>query len=1599
MRLSRSNLVNTLLVWLPVTIGILLTVSVVTLLHLKNQRDDQVHIALLAKQAEEIIKERFEKYEFGLRGARGAIVAVGHNAITRQQFEHYINTRDIPKEFPGALGFGFIRRVPVAEEGSFVEAVRADGAENFSIRTLTPHNGDRFVIQYIYPIASNKQALGLDIGSERNRRNAAISSARENRAYLTEPITLVQADNKSRRGVLILLPVFPKGYVSNSPDLREQQVVGWSYAPLIIDDVLADLHKVMSEAKIQLRNKNEPTPFYISDAGELNYQPKEKVTRTINVMGQTWLLDLVPSNVIYRTDRWDVNWVLGVGLAFTFILVLAISFFRSNVIYDDGEEDRIPNGVKSFFMFFRSPVFKRTWPPAIVVMLIVFFVVIWLLMEKNKENIANQLVRSNVNVMSILSEIKSQHSRDILFLANNPPVMALKSIQFQNVSVVDGSSEKQWQSRLVDIFKAYMLTSEEVFQVRLITVEKGWKEQVKVQRDGQILKVFDESELQYKSAEPYVINTFDVGAHNVYISDVNLNREYGEIEVPSRPVWRFSTPLFFEDGTPYGLIVVNLNAGGILGRISQEDTYFISNYLTNDTGQYILHPDLDRTFSFEKGGSIRWGDEYQLSSSGLFEVSGTKEFEGENGKVWVIESKLPLESPPSSRFIFMYTVMPQLPFVIQIVWQIIVIGLGILSIAVISGIIQYWLWLSSLVAEKDKWSRQLQEQQAKELIRFKALLESSPEATFIVDRRGVVKMVNDEAISMFGLPREKIEDHSVEQLLPPDLREKHNLYADAYVKKPKNRRMDATRQLFALRANGDEFPVEISLSAVTMDDELLVTVSIRDITERLRTEQQLKVALQEAEKATQAKSAFLANTSHEIRTPLNAIIGLTHLLTNEKLTTTQRLLVDKIYLSGKSLLGIVNDVLDLSKIEADEMTLELLPVELRNFLDEICGVFAIQAEQKQLEFILSLTSDLPDWIEADAVRLQQIIVNLLSNALKFTTIGSINLTAEFKASIVENDQAKSIVRFSVHDTGIGISKDVQSRLFKPFSQADVSTTRRYGGTGLGLSIVSRLVKLMGGDIGVDSAEGKGATFWVDIPFSTPLVDSIESELLSNHQSLYLIAAEDNKEDATHLLSLTRSLGWRTDMVSSGEALVELYISRQEKGLRLPDAIVVDWQMPNLDGIRAIEQLVSHVGEGQLPAVLMLSAFEKQKIQASDTHNSIDTILQKPVTASGIFNAVNNAVSRHSGNSERVLSATMTERINAKWLSNAQILVVDDSETNLEVASYMLERVGAVVDTANSGAIAIDKLKDNAVNYDAVLMDVQMPDMDGLDTTRYIRQTLEMTYLPIIALTAGALVDERRRALAAGMNDFLTKPISPPLLISVLRKQISNYTGKVIEVQELNTLQESTDDWPMIEGLDSTQARELLMDSKSLFFNTLKHLLEDNSNLLSDETMDVDSPGKVELRLSLAGQIHKLRSAAGMIGSQKIHSLASSAEDILRESRTNAKEVLSALSAELKKLKIASKEEVLMWDSRSKDVPVLTGVPKDVSIETAKSLLKMLREQDLMALQVIDEQKNYLYRLLEPENFDLLLDSVNRLNFKQAENILASFLQPTGKNDE
>jgi PAS domain S-box-containing protein len=555
-----------------------------------------------------------------------------------------------------------------------------------------------------------------------------------------------------------------------------------------------------------------------------------------------------------------------------------------------------------------------------------------------------------------------------------------------------------------------------------------------------------------------------------------------------------------------------------------------------------------------------------------------------------------------------------------------------------------------------------------------------------------------------------------------------------------------------------------------------------DITARKDAELRQAASEQRAEAASRAKSEFVANMSHEIRTPMNAVLGVAYLLGNTDLNAAQKKYLDMILASGNALLGILNDVLDFSKIEAGRMELAPVGFQLNDVLNAISTVMTLNAGDKPLELAIGVDPAVPHALVGDAMRLQQVLINLVGNAVKFTEKGEVSLLVELAPDAAPGPV---MLRFVVRDTGIGMDFEQQSRLFSAFSQADASTTRRFGGTGLGLAICRRLVELMGGSIAVRSAPGIGSEFVATVPFQRgPEAHngSGGGGVTGNGNGaaalgrLHLLVVDDNETSRDYLCRTIRSWNWQADAVASGAQAVEQLLRRQLAGVRY-DAVLVDWQMPGMDGIAAMQALRDALSRAQpdtglpadppatLPVALMVSASGREALMRQPGAALANAVLIKPATSSGLFDTLHEALAQRAADQGAALSDVPDANA---MLQNLRLLLVEDHPLNQLVARGMLEYAGAAVEVAENGQIAVDLLRARPDAYDIVLMDVQMPVLDGFAATRVIREELKLS-IPILAMTAGVMQSEQEQCIAAGMDDFIAKPVDVEQMLTTIMR--------------------------------------------------------------------------------------------------------------------------------------------------------------------------------------------------------------------------------------
>ncbi len=1310
------------------------------------------------------------------------------------------------------------------------------------------------------------------------------------------------------------------------------------------------------------------------------------------------------------------------------------------------------------------------------------------------------LTQAAESIAARIGREEQRYARDLLYLAGMPPVHALANRQ-NGVNDADGSATlTQLRQRMTQILSVYMRANPDVVQARLIGLARAGREIVRLERrDGDLVTVPDDK-LQAKGDRGYFAATIARKRGETYISDLNLNQEFGRIARPLQPVTRYGTPVFSGDGRLAGLIILNVAESDRLGAYRNALPADVSLFVLNRAGDFVVHPDAERTFGRELGH--RYGLEQEFGGAAIGQMRATRQWlrldpvgagqaarmaavaispdsgAGQGRGLRVIVTKRAALLSAAARAetlreanVFLIAGMIGL-VVLYFVWiarrksallvaeqqrlatiadqsldaivalsdrghvlswsrgaerlfgytPVEAVGAPIDELIVPEGedgdsmqllprvmagkpveAIERWRktkdgrrllvsmsfspWastsgeagvsavlrditseteaktkLAELNASLEAQVSERTERLSNALALQQAIFAGAGYAIVVTDPQGVITLMNPAAEEMLGFEAQELVGkatpmvfHDADEI--EALSSRLGMPAAAGVAvllQLADGAADQTVDVSFVRKTGERVPVRLKMAALRSGDQTVrgyIGVAF-DLTASLAREEELKLARQMAESANQAKSAFLANMSHEIRTPMNAVVGFSRLLADTALSAEQADLLGKVQIASRTMVGLVSDVLDLSKIEAGELDLERAPFVVAEIVEELEAVFGSQARAKGLHFEIDCADMLPAALVGDAVRVRQILANLIGNAIKFTQGGSITVSLSVSASDVD----EVVVRGIVKDTGIGISSEAQQRLFDPFTQADSSTTRTYGGTGLGLSIVRGLVEAMGGTVGIVSVPGQGSEFWFELPFASA-ADYARRDIQGVAlPGVEVMVVEADPDDGEAIAKVVGMLGWRAVRCTSVEALLELLEARVHEGARLPDALVIDWWFPDGDGIDVLERLSERLGSELPPVAMTVSASERLHIEHVGPALPDDAVLTKPVDPSALFNAVNLGLQRAGGDTDSLLMSTHPLPTTGLWLPGVRVLAVDDSEMNLELARRLLEREGALVETVTGGLDAIAMLMERKDGFDVVLMDVQMPLIDGLETTRRIREDLKLTELPIIALTAGALMEDRARAMASGMNEFLAKPLDPTALIRTIRRRFEQASGRALPVAKLGSKTTPTRlraGTGQLESVDIDDAMRRLDNDMCFFHSAIRQLLDEYGALIHDA---VPSTVTQAARAELAARMHKLKGSAGIVSAKTVQQLAGALESRMRAAYE--RQDIDAMWRDLQRAFAALADDAkrLLDDATqgAGDAPVPDAAP--VADDALAAFVALLKRKDLSALERFDADR-------------------------------------------
>jgi two-component system, sensor histidine kinase and response regulator len=873
------------------------------------------------------------------------------------------------------------------------------------------------------------------------------------------------------------------------------------------------------------------------------------------------------------------------------------------------------------------------------------------------------------------------------------------------------------------------------------------------------------------------------------------------------------------------------------------------------------------------------------------------------------------------------------------------------------------VWVLEDVTVEKEAKRLLEETEAW----YRAILESAPVGLLVVDDQATVIHANREIQRLFGYAPDELVGRGANLLLAeddfaPTLAEIRRRLAS------KARETgDGALQLPARRKDGSRFPMEAELSYLPTraGQPRQLAVMIIDVTLRQRQQEALKRAASLAEETAQAKSDFLANMSHEIRTPMNAIIGMTHLALDTELSEQQRDYCDKILTSAQHLLGIINDILDFSKIEAGKLNVECIDFGLDGMLENVVNLIGDKAAAKGLELIFDVHRTVPRRLIGDPLRLGQILVNYANNAVKFTERGEIGILVR-----VEEETADEVVlRFSVRDTGIGIAKEQQALLFRSFSQADTSTTRKYGGTGLGLAISAKLAAMMDGRVGLESEPGQGSTFW----FTARLGKGHEagSRLLPEPdlRGRRLLVVDDNDNARIILADILASMTFKVAQADAGAAAVA-EIERAAAAGEPYEIAFIDWHMPDLDGIDTARR-IARLALPAPPRLVMVTAFGREEVIRKAKQAGFDEILVKPVTPSQLFDTTMRVLGGRTAPRAERRARPGTVPAELAAVRGSRLLLVEDNELNQEVARELLRHAGVEVDIAGDGKQAVAMVAAKA--YDMVLMDVQMPVMDGIAATETIRGAGHR--LPIIAMTASVMEKDRERCLAAGMDGHLPKPIEPAELWAVLIKWIKPRYAATQAVEP--SAAPSTEEPPVpddITGLNTQAGLSRLLGNRALYLSLLRKFAASQA----------DAGGQIAAALAAGDRshaqriAHTLKGLCGSIGAGPLEAEAAAVESVIRDGEAAA--VIDAAVAALAKPLAELVEQ--LHRTLPREAPEPAASSPDRLPEIRSQLLALLADGDLQ-VQALFEREAGLLRGAFGDRFERLAGAIRDYEFEAA----------------
>ena len=852
------------------------------------------------------------------------------------------------------------------------------------------------------------------------------------------------------------------------------------------------------------------------------------------------------------------------------------------------------------------------------------------------------------------------------------------------------------------------------------------------------------------------------------------------------------------------------------------------------------------------------------------------------------------------------------------------------------------------------------------------IMESALDGIVTINQKGIIQSFNKAAEELFGFHRSEVIGQNVKILIPEPHYSNHDQYLENYLTTGIAKAIGKTAELPAKRKDGSLFTCSLRIGEIKTNDKRIFTALVQDISKQKEIEREMLEAKNEAQKALKAKSEFLANMSHEIRTPMNAITGNTFLLKQTSLNNDQNAFVEKVENATNHLIGIINDVLDFSKIEAGKMELEETEFDFEEILNSLSDIFVFQLKGKDLELLYDIDDTMPYNLIGDPLRLTQILINLIGNAIKFTQEGSIVL----QTKVIQVKNSTATISFTIRDTGIGMTQEQVKKIFSTYAQADSSTTRNYGGTGLGLAISRFLVEKMEGSLECHSEPDVGSEFTFDVKLN--LQKKQNQSIQTPTENLKVLIVEDNEAAAEVFARMCRSFKFETSVTYSGHEAFDSVKKSIEQNNPY-DLILLDFYMPEMNGRDTLELFYQHFSEEEIPKVIIMSAEDLQKNTELQSLKFVK-FLSKPFSPSDLYDEI--AALFFKDIKRTTIASKSNKNNNYKKLipliQGVHILLVEDNIQNQEIACAYLQKANISCVIANNGQEALEKIEQD--HFDLVLMDMQMPIMDGYETTKNIRvhQNKEIQNIPIIAMTANAMQGDREKCLESGMDDYISKPID----IYKMFETISKYVKAKTTEKVLHTSDEKPVDFSQFEPLqlDTKNALAMMGDDEELYIQMLQKFAK-NQNDFRDEALRLYEASKLD---DLIRTAHTLKGLSANIGSS---SISFKAKDLEHSLKTNGldDEVPNKINnlAQNLEILIENIEKHFEQDAGKKEFEQINILEDEELEETLLEFQTCLQNNDATAFELFEKMRSSLSFLGFEDELEKIQNSLDSFEFEDA----------------